>query len=357
MKLALRNSDHSLREAFYLLKKYSSYSWQSEIVRQNKLFVDGYEREFLRHPPPNYQPTAWDEENIRIFWSYQAELDDGLAELMKGNRTQAYQLLRHGSQNEWLWSRRFEEMDLSEFGKKFIGKVNTGIFAHAQRATLMSLFRGNSRHIDDLRRDTYALPDWITDRDDAIAIMLGIPFGITGNDLQPFPEVPSDAVSIESDEEVPYSGIWAVEQSTDRKDETYCLAYLHVGVPAVRMVSEREYELNTRFNRMRDALARLYSNKIMPYPVRWRLIWRDTRYEDGTIPPEEAEYLAVNPATDPTQRLRCKAGWPCPLDGYWSTPARANSRRHFQSGELMPEFTSDYGETIWTFDADQKSRA
>ena len=52
-------------------------------------------------------------------------------------------------------------------------------------------------------------------------------------------------------------------------------------------------------------------------------------------------------------RLRCVAGQACPRAGLWFTPARANSRRHFNHGEPMPEFGGDYGVTIWQWDAQQ----
>jgi hypothetical protein len=50
---------------------------------------------------------------------------------------------------------------------------------------------------------------------------------------------------------------------------------------------------------------------------------------------------------------RCEANQPCPRDGYWFTPAQVGSRRHFKAGEVMPEFKSDYGATIWQWDAKQ----
>jgi hypothetical protein len=49
-------------------------------------------------------------------------------------------------------------------------------------------------------------------------------------------------------------------------------------------------------------------------------------------------------------RLRCEGGQPCPREGWWFTPAKANSRRHFTQGEVMPRFTTDYGATIWQWD-------
>ncbi len=52
-------------------------------------------------------------------------------------------------------------------------------------------------------------------------------------------------------------------------------------------------------------------------------------------------------------RVRCQGGKPCPLSGYWFTPARANSRRLFKTSELMPDVGGDYGVTIWQWDEQQ----
>jgi hypothetical protein len=87
-------------------------------------------------------------------------------------------------------------------------------------------------------------------------------------------------------------------------------------------------------------------------PVYWRLIWKDTRYLDGVIPAEEAEYL-VPVIDEVATRLRCEGGQPCPREGYWFTPASTEGRRHFKQGEVMPDMKSGYGQTIWQWDEQQ----
>jgi len=61
-------------------------------------------------------------------------------------------------------------------------------------------------------------------------------------------------------------------------------------------------------------------------------------------------------SNDPIQagvRLRCGAGNACPREGWWFSPARMNSRRHFAAGEVMPDLGGDYGITIWQWDEQQ----
>jgi hypothetical protein len=63
--------------------------------------------------------------------------------------------------------------------------------------------------------------------------------------------------------------------------------------------------------------------------------------------------LADTAAGKASIRLRCEAGQPCPREGWWFTPARMNSRRHFKTGEIMPDLKSDWGMTIWQWDEQQ----
>ena len=94
-------------------------------------------------------------------------------------------------------------------------------------------------------------------------------------------------------------------------------------------------------------------------PTVWTLLWADHRYEDGSIPEEEALFFAIPetppPAPADSGPTRCEGGRPCPREGYWFTPAKTGSRRHFQAGETMPDFNSDYGSTFWQWDERQET--
>ncbi|GAA5185807.1 hypothetical protein GCM10025771_42600 [Niveibacterium umoris] len=71
----------------------------------------------------------------------------------------------------------------------------------------------------------------------------------------------------------------------------------------------------------------------------------DEQYTGPIFWPSEFDPV---PAANPV--LRCPGGEPCPQAGWWSTPAKADSRRHFVLGEVMPSLKSDYGYTIWQFE-------
>lgn len=57
--------------------------------------------------------------------------------------------------------------------------------------------------------------------------------------------------------------------------------------------------------------------------------------------------------TDPLRagvRIRVMGEEPCSKSGYYFTPAKINSRRHFKQGDSMPNLGGDYGLTIWQWD-------
>lgn len=86
----------------------------------------------------------------------------------------------------------------------------------------------------------------------------------------------------------------------------------------------------------------------------------DSSFRDHLVYPKDlvdfarqSDGSALQPS-DSSGGLRVEGGEPCPQTGYWSTPAKQNSRRHFVQGEQMPTFDhSAYGATIWQWSAEQ----
>lgn len=98
------------------------------------------------------------------------------------------------------------------------------------------------------------------------------------------------------------------------------------------------------------------------YDVKWRLIWEDTRYLDGTIPQEEKNYVfdidnIGKPASEASttasiEKLNVLAGNVCPKTGYWYTAAKNNSRQYFKQWDTFPDVNTDWGEVYWQFDSE-----
>lgn len=80
-------------------------------------------------------------------------------------------------------------------------------------------------------------------------------------------------------------------------------------------------------------------------PCKWYFVEKvEGEYED------EAESEVASTASQ-IQHLRIEGGQVCPKEGWYQTPAIAQSRRYFRVGEVMPVAQgSDYGQTIWQRD-------
>lgn len=133
-------------------------------------------------------------------------------------------------------------------------------------------------------------------------------------------------VRVKTDDKVPQDGIYLPD------DERACAQLLIKGYEAWAAVVPRgpsDPEIPVTVDR----------------PTTWTLVARiaDT---GGGIPGKTDQ-----PAS--SQRLRCEANQPCPREGYWLTPAKADSRRWFKPGETMPDLKTDYGQTIWQWDENQ----
>jgi hypothetical protein len=78
-----------------------------------------------------------------------------------------------------------------------------------------------------------------------------------------------------------------------------------------------------------------------------------TWYLVERVPDEQGDVLSD--AASAAQHIRVPAFETCPETGFYFTPAKVNSRRLFQQGDVMPSLGSEYGLTIWQWDSDQSS--
>ena len=158
----------------------------------------------------------------------------------------------------------------------------------------------------------------------------------------PLPEVPDPPkdVLIRTGEEVKYSGIWEPVEVPARKlvvslfkpeppkgpfPITGTMGYLHGGTKVPR----------------KSAYA---STKGVP--TTWRLLWRDDRYEDGTIPEEEKGYVFLSPEEPKPQapapvRVDSKlvvleSGQLAPVAGRWLHEHDLHVWVQIAQGEALP---------------------
>ena len=90
----------------------------------------------------------------------------------------------------------------------------------------------------------------------------------------------------------------------------------------------------------------------------------DAPFRDHLVYPKDlADWARANGAvtriqsgrgSEPSPLLRHPAGHTCPRSGWWFTPAKEASRRHFKQDEVFPEIEGNsYGATFWQWSPDQ----
>ena len=80
----------------------------------------------------------------------------------------------------------------------------------------------------------------------------------------------------------------------------------------------------------------------------------DSKIDHMVYPKDLVEYARNYRPTNGSQVARVDAGQPCSKTGYWFTPAKADSRRYFSQGEVMPKFTDSlWGDTIWYWSGEE----
>lgn len=136
-------------------------------------------------------------------------------------------------------------------------------------------------------------------------------------------------VSVSTDEPVPQTGVYlpTIDDS--------CAQFLIEGDPAD--------QANVGYDpkRMQNAGRA---------PTRWILVER----VPGEFVDDPLEDLLDGTAEARVERV--PAGAACPHSGWWHTPAKIGSRRHFKQGETFPRIeNSDYGETFWLWASDQSN--
>lgn len=189
---------------------------------------------------------------------------------------------------------------------------------------------GSDKYSELLHRaGRYADPIWRT----AGAYWLSGALGARYNpdSRGPFPNVEAwpryrlnSEVVVMSGEPVPRTGIYLPEIDDS------CAQFLIAGEPAD--------EANVGYDPVR-------MQNVGRAPAHWVLVERVA----GETVPLEAGLGPIEIA--PT---RVPAGKPAPRSGYWLTPAKPNSRRHFKQGDVFPEVAdSSYGATFWQWSPDQ----
>lgn len=365
--------DQERRRIFFMLKKNSSYTAWARLGKFYDQWMELYTKAYEEARASNRDEYFfWENRYIKDYANYKGYAEC-LARLRKGDKRPFKFLGRFGYFYQGLlpsdsWSTRITrhewgETELDEVASPFWSEFDTALCQLCVQAELDFILEDRYTDVPaPLGLHGFRGPNFLRDRT-----------VLPEDEPPPVPDAPHPLQLIQTGDSVPCSGIWEpvkVEMSSgllgmfkepqipDSGDLELdgTMNYLHVDSPAPTIAFEAD---------LPNGKGR---------PTFWKLLWRDDRYEDGTIPDEEAAYQFRCPEFSPppwieywpeevrnasnmsgTQRSSIPGGSSCPEAGWWFPPAKSNSRRYFLQGETMASLGGDYGLTFWQWSPDQSA--
>nr|WP_236668433.1 Imm72 family immunity protein [Burkholderia sp. ISTR5] len=333
-------------KAFYLIKKWTSLTYLEHAVQLYRDFLDAYAKQ-MDSPNPNQDEL--EKAYTYDFLGALVQMDQGIDTLRRGlDKRSAYGALIAGSAEvrDVLFGRTADEV-----GRKYdpfflaLGLKNntysdpefaTGLvhgvwmqqlMCYALDCSIAFGFEGLMAYETDTDTGTRVFEYWTYEslfQDVPLPAWKYWPPGRKyPADLPTCPPKNESRVGeAASGEEIPIEGIW---EPWFPADKVGCPNYFLKGSVAHTYLLEGTND---------------------EYDVRWRLLWEDTRYRDGSLPEEESTYF---PKSVAKTSLRALPGETCPRTGRWQSPAVKDSV-HVEAGEPMPgPQHASCGMVIWHY--------
>ncbi|WP_137938808.1 hypothetical protein [Chitinivorax sp. B] len=143
---------------------------------------------------------------------------------------------------------------------------------------------------------------------------------------------PDTSVTCKTGDIVPWTGVWVPTTGMGTAALVFARKHVQIMQPSYEVAYyDEDLEMVTKFNLVDTTFHPVKpTGRMLPWPQ----------------PVTATEHL---------ERLRCEADQPCPRTGWWWSPAAGGQgRQHFEQGQILPKIESDYGATIWYWEADQQ---
>lgn len=357
----------SLRnKAFYLLKKYTSYRLLEMTYSLNKEFVEAFERQ-LRQPSSRVLMVMTEYDQARYEQEYLMHLyvlandEKGLKSLLKlSYKKEAYSLFFKGGIKGTIFGRYGDEHGLVEdalYQELGMGKTHGFLYEpYDHNSYILNILISNE--IMGTTGTTLFNGQYFIPKKDPIYIKWSYESLFSEDYWPPVKEIVEPIEScpdynLNSEDEIAAGGEIIISGIYEPWFESPVYKKLTQDTNYNPYVGCPNYFLN-------GAIATQYKLEGTEdwYDVKWRLIWEDKRYLDGTIPEEEKAYIfdienigiKAHTNIEATEKLSVRAGQVCPKSGCWFTVAQENSRQYFKQSEILPDIKSDWGEVYWQFD-------
>ncbi|MEB0014424.1 Imm72 family immunity protein [Glaciimonas sp. Cout2] len=340
-------------QAFYLLKKYTSFTFLDQARLRYQGFLDAFVNQ-LKTPPlavQNYRYAVHaqtrHEEEYKEFLRQMISMEQGLALLRSTHHKQeAYNTISRTDFMEQLFGRYADEKGVcidpfyialgivyEHPGNSIHPSNHTAFIKDVIIAAAMnSTRRITTSNLKDY--DPFRLVDWNSLRQSQKWTYETLFFEPEWPIPRIFPDYLPSCPSYNRNHQdqiftggtIPTDGIWEpwfitpIFKNTDPAKmaaKVGCPNYFLAGAVAT------EYQLEGM-----DTWEEVW----------WRLLWEDKRYLDGTIPAEEADYLKTRPPVAPQIFTDHKAypGDVCPITGNWHAPHMQGKTVRVEAGNIMP---------------------
>jgi hypothetical protein len=337
-------SEHERKQIFYWLKRISSYTAWNRMLGYYQIWADVAEQSVRIAVDKGWSnDTGLPESDLILIFKGLAHFEEGLRRLRAGDK----RVFKYDANGEFVMAMRFplhysKLLIRIEWGDNSIDEEHTPLwnemnfefnqFANAVGESWPEIIE--SQWLGDPAPTVYG--DVLRD----LLPKMTFP--------APLPEVPDphDNVLIPTGKEIPCSGIWEPIDAPPAKERfslftnekspkgpfapAGCMNYLHADSAAPKAKQET-------------------ADDVVYMDVTWRLLWRDDRYEDGSIPAEEADYVFLKPqapepaaaAADPmptsSDVLYGETGQPVPKAGRWLVDDDLDASVTLGIGDTLPE--------------------
>ncbi|QFZ82049.1 hypothetical protein GFK26_04420 [Variovorax paradoxus] len=350
----IRTGKNARARAFHLLKKYTSLTFLNYAVDLYRNFLNAYERQ-LNIPSPNQK---WLEETYTdCFLQRLIEFEQGLDSLRReGDKKSAYsKLIKGGGFSDYLWGMAsdhwgingdpfFEKLGLHSVGW---GQVQSDVYRGFVKSILLThdslealkctvgfafycpLSSGKRADGGDRFFSHWTYESLFQERPSPLWPHWP-PLRVYPADLPPCPEKnESNEGQVVSGEAIVLEGIYEPWFFTGG-----------IGCPNYFLRGQTAHQYQPEG-----------SNDLVP--VRWRLLWEDRRYVDGTVPAEEAHYYVNVVAEISSSGRSVVSGDLCPQTGNWLAPRLNNRQEYVERGQPMPgPASTPTGSVVWYLQKD-----
>ncbi|QBG88988.1 hypothetical protein EYC54_16425 [Xanthomonas oryzae] len=328
------------RQMFHQLKKESSFTAWNRMLELYQAWADATERSVREADAKGWlEKSGISESDYVCILKGLAHQEEGVRRLRKGDK----RVFKFDANGEFVMGHRI----VSHF-IQLIWRIEIGDSLIKEEFTpLWNEFCARLDDVATLRREIWA--DIIEGRylEDSAPNIYGRWFQENVSKMHfplVIPDVPDPVENtlVATGSRIPCSGIWEpVDAPKPKKFSLFskpdvpsgflpyigALNYLHGGSPAPQA-------------------GQIVRDASIDIDVVWRLIWRDDRYEDGTIPEEEADYVFMESEPPPVQQeaatdaarrqVSAMSGQRAPQAGRWLVMDDLNAAAQFNAGDELP---------------------